>query len=940
MQQDQQNRETFTLSVTASMLGASKRVLPDAAPLWRGAERVNPDAAYGWIMDECQTPTKGDHYLVEFVGKRQFRIFAYADRFGRVFAVDKPIGAPPARTPDLNFARFSDLSTAKEERGCIEMLGPDGVSRQVAQYACSQGRYRLFDTWYDFGPHGVDLSFDDAVARAYFAFVLRPQLGGASVPARGMGFVYGHLRNENLLVGLRSFMSEIKAVEADPVVNPPALARCLARWLGEAGLESETLKAAPDDALRLVRTVRFADTFFVAADSEESPFTKRDIWAVESALNRFLLVDEAFGDNALMASEADCLRWETYFIEAVGVQPLVCELASGESRGLPHGEWESRCRLGAAIERFKLPVRLETRMRLCSTEGVAAFEVTVPDASLMPALVWVDGQPAPGLPPAAGSFVVTSDYQRDVQARRYAMHLGLMLAAATFESAPSVVRVDIVARPVENEGASKGESPEQAAEKEQAQQGEFPVDQRQPAYYQVTFTREAYEQLGHFRPALEGEPATLYQHVEALFDVVGADAFSVIEAVVAAAEWRYLPEAGDATFRDETREVLGAYGAAGVRIEYDAYRRRIGEGLADRIACAESATEAIRIVREVQESADERTDDQTSAACTQLMAALAEGSLDTGDQNAVVGCFLGEDRCQSALNHARTLAEVDPAGAVSVLMDAVTEAAALDGFVDGATKVYRSFDSYAARILYNRELRRAETRGMGSDEAALAAARDVPTLESVVAGDVGKRVLLVPDSYYLCHLEIVRLLERSFDRIDEALRYGRRAIDLAPASAAGYRQLGRAYMLVGDMEHAIATLDACLRVAVQPSDIAVAYYQLAYTLWKTGHPETGAACYLKSIVTAPVIALQAMTELRELVAEHHLEPPDRDELDEVLEEAGVVLAPTEEAFEVLDSGSAAATDANMFPVAHNLLLTRLQHRADDALINVLRSLEK
>ena len=92
---------------------------------------------------------------------------------------------------------------------------------------------------------------------------------------------------------------------------------------------------------------------------------------------------------------------------------------------------------------------------------------------------------------------------------------------------------------------------------------------------------------------------------------------------------------------------------------------------------------------------------------------------------------------------------------MQVLIDAVGEAAALDGFVDGATTVYRSFDSYASRVLYNRA-----RAGAGAPSRASA--------------DAGKRVEVVPDSYYLCHLEITQLLEHSFERTEEALRFGLR----------------------------------------------------------------------------------------------------------------------------------------------------------------------
>lgn len=314
-------------------------------------------------------------------------------------------------------------------------------------------------------------------------------------------------------------------------------------------------------------------------------------------------------------------------------------------------------------------------------------------------------------------------------------------------------------------------------------------------------------------------------------------------------------------------------------------------------------------------------DDRAVSSCTRLMAALAEGELDMGDQNAVVSCFLGEDRCLVALGRAKALGQDDPEASAAVLAEAVAEAEALDGFVDGAKTVYRAFDSYAARVLYNR----ARRDGGAPERAAL---------------DASKRVELAPDSFYLCHLEIARILEHSFERTDEALVYGKRAIELAPATAAGYRQLGRAYMLVGDMENAARILEAGLRIAVQPSDIAMAYYQLGYVLWKAGSAGDGALCYLKSLASSPVVAVQATTELHELLEESEAFLPRRENIDEALAHAGLPVAPTEEVLDALGEGAAAAVDAGLFPVARNLLSLRLRFCADDALVNVLRSLEE
>lgn len=934
---------TYTVSAAALLLGTTRRVLPDAVPPPSAPAAAGTAApAYGWISGACAAPSKGDRYVVEFTGKRAFRILAYVDRFGRAFSTDRPLTAPPARRPELNFARFSDGDApdagapargarANVERGCVEVRADGEDERQVAQYTCENGRYTFTDTWYDFGPHAAGLSYDDALARAYLAFVHRPRLGGAEVPERGTAFVHGHLRDAPLLPVLRAIVDEVRRAESDPVVRPPALVRSLVQWLDEAGLDGLRPPAVPDEALRLVRTARYANLYYLAQEDEDAAVDRRTVWALEAALNRFTLMEEAFGDRATLAGDADCARWDAYLIETAGAQVRDAERLAGAPRGADDGEWEVRCRLAGVLERLKLPVRIEAQMQANVAEGLAAFRLTVPDAALMPARRWAEGPTGVGWEdvPAA---------ERDAQARRYAMHFGLALAAAAFEASPAIRRVDVAACPL-GDGAPPA-APD-GREGPAVPDAEFPVDRQEAAFYQVVLTRRAYEESGCFRSALEGDPAPLLAYCGAVCDLPGADPFALMQALPSNVRRQELPELDDASLPPAVRPVLGADDARDLRIAAEARRRRVGEELADRIARAGSATEAIRIVREEQHAARTLGDDQGVSACTRLMAALAEGSLDTEDQNAAVTCFLGEDRCLAALARARALAPRDPAEAVAVLMDAVAEAAALDGYTDGAVTAYRAFDSYAARVRYSRALQAARRKGADDSQPASAPsdAAAVPTLAARAAADAGRRIQLAPDSFFLCHLEIVTLLERSFDRVDDALRYGRRAIELAPASAGGYRQLGRAYMLVGDMDNAAAVLEAGLEVAAQPNDVAVAYYQLAYALWKAGRPRAGAACYLKSVMTSPVMVLQAVAELKELAAEHGIEPIERDAVDDELRSAGIVLAPTEEAFETLDAGAAAAVDAGLFPVARNLLSLRLHYRPDDALVNVLKSLD-
>ncbi|WP_232050942.1 hypothetical protein [Arabiibacter massiliensis] len=902
----QQSGQSGVRRISGSTLfGLRRKVLEGAVPPLSDAA---PAAApvFGWVEKGLPTPATGGIYVVEFVGKNDALVLAYIDRYGRAFSTDVPFETPPAREPDLLFLHYEEQPTPGEERGCVEVR-EGGEGREVAQYRCARGAYTLFDSWFDFGPHAAGLSYNDVMARAYLAFVHRPALGAPAVPERGLGHVLGLLRAEKPLAAFRTVSAEVRAAASDPVCRPPALERCLAQWLSEAGLDELDARGVKDDALRLVRTTRYADTFYLAVEDEGARVPLRTVWALEAAVNRFLLVSEAFGENVPAATDIDCARWDAYLIEAAGMQrPRLGELSDAPD-GAEGGEWAFRCAMGGAIERLRLPVRIDAVVDADVAAGVAALELTVPDGPFMPAWAWADAPQGAG----AGSWAQPDEAAREAQARRYAMHLGLALAAAALEAAPTLRRVDVVARPFV----------EPPAKAEGAAAGEFPGLETRPAWYRASFDRAAFEATQGFDAARAGDPAPLFASCGTRFDVADADAFAALKPLPSAASRVDLPEAAEVALGEEAAYVLGAESCAELRISYDTALRRRAEGLADEVVRAESASAAIRIVRAEQERAEAADDDRAREACTRLMAALAEGEVDAGDQNAVVGRFLGDDRCLPALARARALAQHDPGQAADVLIDAVVEAAALDGFSDGAATVYRTFDSYAGRMLYNR----ARRDGQGAPERAHA--------------DAGKRVLMATDSFYLCHLEIVRLLEHSFERADDAQRFGLRAVEMAPATAAGFRQLGRAYMLVGDMENAAEVLVEGLRIAVQPSDISMAYYQLAYVLWKAGRPEPGAACYLKSLMVSQVIALQATAELQELVEETGVALVERAQVDSELARFGIPVAPTEDVLEALGSGAAAAVDEGLFPVARNLLALRLRYRPDDALVNVMRSLE-
>lgn len=898
----------YRIGLADSVFGANMRALENSILPIKGV--LNAPKLYGIVLRGLKTPQRGGFYIVEFSAQKTVRIIAYADPYGRVFSSSEICTAPPARYPSLSFeGDKTPFATKREKRGMVYVH--DGSSqRAVARYRCVGKHYTLFDSWYNFESYAHNLTYEEALARTFLAFVHRPALGASPVPDCGVAHILTALSNEHVLTGLCSLVSTIQNFEKDASYRPPALVRCLAHWLHQAGLDDLKECASSDDSLRLAYTTHYAKMFYLSTTSENSPIPLRCVWALEAALNRFLLVKEALGDTVSQADRFDCVREDARIIKTIALQKLhFVKPDDIASAGTPNGEWYVRCALASVIENLRLPIRVDISFQVNVDEGVAAFDVIVPDASFMCAEN--DKSKTSQNHAKKGAIACTPSKEQDDRARRYAMHIGLILATAAFKISPALSRVNFVAHPL----------PEIETKSTQIDSGTNTVYAKSlPAYVQVTLTREAYRASSCFLQARIADPQPLYESCGARFDVVAANALTSVDSLASSAIRYGLPEIHGCFLSDREKQILGVPSVREMRIDYDAIYRHLAEQLADRVAHSENIQSAISIVRGAQNEALSIANTRAVSSCYRLMLALAEGKIDTEDQNALIRCYLGEDHCMEALARAEKVAENNVDEAANILVDAVTEALVLNGFVDGQTTVYRAFDSYVSRIIYNR----ARYTKKGFPKSA--------------AFDAEKTVELVPDAFFLCHLEIARLLEHSFGRSDEALYYGRRAIEIAPSTVAGYRQLGREYMLVGDMENAAAILQKALYICAQPVDVSMVYYQLGYVLWKSGHAREGATCYLKSVTLSSIAALQVASELKKLVDETGIEIPAREHLDEELRRANIPVAPTADVMAVLCEGAPAATDAGLFPVARNLLGVQLHYRPDDALADVLRSL--
>ncbi len=594
--------------------------LPTEAPAALGGCAIEPGAAVGWVCGALPAPFKDDRYLVEFTGRSEVRVLAYLDRFGRAFAADEPSEVPPARIPDLAFVRDDEVAPEADEAGWVVVADTGGEERRVASYRVSAGRYDLFGSWYDFGAAACGLAYPDALARAYLACVYRPSLTGIPVPSSGLGCIFELLGAANPVRGLRAVRLLVERAQRDPALRPPALASLLVTWLEDAGFTDRAsrgwLYGADDEGpLRLIRTRRYANTFYLGEVDEGAGISERTIWAVESALNRFLLLSDALGAQAALADEAVCARWDEAL--RVGIASQVGGAAQpGGGEAVPAGEWDARVSVAEALEHLRLPYRFRAAFDLdVAAPGAAAFLVTAPDASLMPRRRYDE---------AAACWVELAPAERDQMARAYAAQLGIALASAAFAASGSIDEVMVTARPLaageggaaDDDGAAGDDvarySWDEAAALVLADDGALASDAPDAdladgaLFYQVTFDRARFVGRGVASAASDDPVAFLGSFGAVLGSSLGdaavagdlgpqpRDPFCLLEGRPARAVREDAPECVDAPLDEAWQQALGARSARDVRVVYDGGLRRAADELAEAVASAATVQEAIR----------------------------------------------------------------------------------------------------------------------------------------------------------------------------------------------------------------------------------------------------------------------------------------------------------------------------------------------------------
>lgn len=762
------------------------------------------------------------------------------------------------------------------------------------------------------------------------------------VPTGSEASVEQALRKASLSRALHQVVREVnEALTAQEEV--PALARHLAKWLEDAKVAD--LSDSADD-LSLVRAIHYSDLYYIVA-SQDAPLhvSGNDIAAMECALDTYKLVLDVLGD----ASDTADMQEVSYAANLVRtiIPPFISQkgeaaedaqqtgeqVGAGVSDGVDDagasggfdrsdsetpfdlpvcdssvGEWGWRRNLSVALESIRSPHRIVVDFQGSLQTGTVTMVGLVPSVNVMQKSVWNA---------EANNWRALSYKERYEMAVSYSLSCAIACVAAAFASSDRIQRVRFLegfidSKAMAGQGDGRGFVMQSCCR--------IDVDRASFARDGI-YVNDGDDPLACWISL--GGDIIIDAPVSDMVDG-WSDALELLQEQLDESDLpsrSELPEFCDGRLPEAVGELLGARYARDMRIMHGSLHRRNAEHLADKLAAAETDVERVRLARAVQSPDADPFDVQ---AANRVMSSLLSGDLDTADQNAVVNCYLGEDEYLKALSVSRELMAKDRDRALESLLSVVDQAEQSGLYADDLEVVHRGFDSYASRLMYN--LVRTGTLKLSSERFDYG------------ANDAGKRVELIPDALYLCYTTAGYGAEQQFDGFESGEALSRTAIRMAPTVPNGYRQLARAYSLVGDMDSAAKVLFDALQICMTPADIALVYYQLGYVLWKAGRPQAGALCYLKSVTTSPVVAAQAAAELRGLMHEERIPVVGRPEIDEGLEDEGIPLAPLPHVIDAIMDGAEAAVDAGMFGVARSLLNVGLHYRPDDALFDVLKSL--
>lgn len=859
---------------------------------------------FGMVESGIRMPEGGAFYLVEFESPAlaRARIMAYADKYGRVFATDSVLEAPPARYPDLH-ARV--IEGTDRTRGVLVSTARDGAETEVGAYACKNpgrdGRYRIERACaHGTLPQGW-LRYDEFIATAYFACVAFACARPPAAPFDAAA-VFRRLDTPDLFEAVDAVALEAEAGGAAASGEAIGIERYLVRMLREAGV----VGAGPHDlaaalpggfeaqpVVRLLRTANYADTYYVDfyfADAEgsvvengmfsttpETAGARVRLLRAEAALNRLLLLSEHFehaGEDAAAADEGYCDAMDAWLCDSI------CAQAADPAQAAPvESRWDKHLALARSLESLRLPYRVG--YEFCSDAAARVFgvELLCPSGDVLPETRWSERD---------ACCRECTRAERVGAAARYAAHAAILAAAQAFSVSSDIERVFVNCRfdPGSPDAAVAGVFERRAFAAAFAADGEraFPDPF---AFLEACSISFAF-----------GEGCALLP-VAPCF-VRGQGVF---------ADGREpLIHRDDEPFSEAARELAGVRAPSGLTI-FEGGDRAL---FADEVSAAldggvPAAVACLKKIHDRTESVLVR------GICRGLSRGFEAGELDEHSYLEVKEAFLDAYGFKPLMARASALMRADDQSrAIGVLEELLAKVETTPGFSDTSLTCYRFFDSYETRFLYAR---------LCADDAA------------------GRRVLPLPDEAFLVHDALAQAYVTSIAGADIALAHAERCIEMAPARAYSYLRAARAHFMRGEYRLEADLCAKALAVAWHPGDAGLALYWAAYAFWKLERFDAAAACYRRCIALRAPMADAAAVELDDLLgAVKGLQRRTEAEEDEILRAEGFPVGALKRNCESMLAMAKASVDSGCASLGCVLAASAMRVVRDDALMPLVKSL--
>ena len=673
--------------------------------------------------------------------------------------------------------------------------------------------------------------------------------------------------------------------QVDPDNAPSPFELFLAHLLEEAGLFEET---KPGEGVENVVIPHHSGLYYLRPTSQTLGYGSfLRVLRIEAALNTLHLAHEYLQDRQAQ-DEEELYRIAQRITSSICAQVPDVDMADWSYLAMPwqrpygpaeNGEWTVREALSNAIESLKTPYRLEAKFRTNVDGGDVAIEFRVTDARVFPKSLYVDGI----------GIVPSTRHMRRREASRYAARMGLLLANHAFRASNRIRRVWISA-----------------------------VHQTSTQYacwYSVCLDRRPFS---HVHMSSIVDPITTLRALGAnIQDDAGI--LTPVDACFYLEDERFCPKFRHDIWTLSERELpaadapsLGTKRVSGLVIHEELGRMLAAQDALTEIDSAHATT--LSSVRAIMDAAEKTSDISVWRAAERVAGELVEGSIAADDVNAIQNAMQSSGTLEHALERLHTfMSNGDLPEAVNYLRKAIVTSERECAYEDTPSVTYRSFSSFTERVLYNRE-----------------------------HADDKRSVVLVPDSYLVAQMTLSSLLMACGKQFaQEAIEHARTAVRLAPYTFAARLLYVTSLEQAGDLEQAAEELKDMLERGYEPRGIGLGYYRMASLQYKLDNREACQACYQRAAMVLPDLVPLIMTECQALVQQgmEFDEEMNLGKIDRTLASYDIPVAPTEDmAFALYDSATA-SVDAEVFPVAHDLMNAITSLTGDDVMRGIRNSLE-